>query len=148
MLPRPPRSTRTDTRFPCTTLFRSLVGCEGQVLGSLVDLDAGDYALGVQHVDERPPVGRALPQRLVVEDDAGDVRAGVRSGQQKLAIVAPVLLRAGDADPVEAPLDGARTLVAGEDALAGCDEGLVYAFKLREEIGSASCRARGWQYEY
>src|SRR3546814_3369700 len=114
MLPRPPRSTRTDTRFPCTTLFRSLVGCEGQVLGSLVDLDAGDYALGVQHGDERPPVGRALPQRLVVEDDAGDVRAGVRSGQQQLAIVAPVLLRAGDADPVEAPLDGARTLVGGE----------------------------------
>src|SRR3546814_82704 len=109
-----------------------LVGCEGQVLGALVDLDAGDDALGVQHVDERPPVGRALPQRLVVEDDAGDVRAGVRSGQQQLAIVAPVLLRAGDADPVEAPLDGARTLVGGEDALAGCDEGMRYAFKLRE----------------
>src|SRR3546814_3440602 len=26
MIPRPPRSTRTDTLFPYTTLFRSLVG--------------------------------------------------------------------------------------------------------------------------
>src|SRR3546814_3920905 len=26
MIPRPPRSTRTDTRFPYTTLFRSLFG--------------------------------------------------------------------------------------------------------------------------
>src|SRR3546814_15169329 len=29
MIPRPPRSTRTDTLFPYTTLFRSL-GCEWQ----------------------------------------------------------------------------------------------------------------------
>src|SRR3546814_14587854 len=27
MIPRPPRSTRTDTRFPYTTLFRSILGC-------------------------------------------------------------------------------------------------------------------------
>src|SRR3546814_4761956 len=26
MIPRPPRSTRTDTLFPCTTLFRSTEG--------------------------------------------------------------------------------------------------------------------------
>src|SRR3546814_8389466 len=29
MIRRPPRSTRTDTLFPYTTLFRSLVGAEG-----------------------------------------------------------------------------------------------------------------------
>src|SRR3546814_17399777 len=29
MLRRPPRSTRTDTLFPYTTLFRSVAGCMG-----------------------------------------------------------------------------------------------------------------------
>src|SRR3546814_18964797 len=31
MIRRPPRSTRTDTLFPYTTLFRSLVGHSGEV---------------------------------------------------------------------------------------------------------------------
>src|SRR3546814_5660792 len=30
MIRRPPRSTRTDTLFPYTTLFRSTVGCDAQ----------------------------------------------------------------------------------------------------------------------
>src|SRR3546814_18632989 len=44
MIRRPPRSTRTDTRFPYTTLFRSLVEDEldveggGQCLLDLLDL--------------------------------------------------------------------------------------------------------------
>src|SRR3546814_11852601 len=29
MIRRPPRSTRTDTLFPDTTLFRSILGCRG-----------------------------------------------------------------------------------------------------------------------
>src|SRR3546814_4485542 len=36
MLRRPPRSTRTDTLFPYTTLFRSLVG-----VGQVLDLETG-----------------------------------------------------------------------------------------------------------
>src|SRR3546814_1997566 len=41
MIRRPPRSTRTDTLFPYTTLFRSIV-CAG--------LDAALGAFGVRHV--------------------------------------------------------------------------------------------------
>src|SRR3546814_4014488 len=37
MIRRPPRSTRTDTRFPYTTLFRS--GLTGILNGSIVDMD-------------------------------------------------------------------------------------------------------------
>src|SRR3546814_3083078 len=53
MLRRPPRSTRTDTLFPYTTLFRSpLVGrerCARQPAG-----EAGERASDrIQHVDER-----------------------------------------------------------------------------------------------
>src|SRR3546814_16971964 len=44
MIPRPPRSTRTDTRFPYTTLFRSVVKdvkrvllCSGKVYYDLLE---------------------------------------------------------------------------------------------------------------
>src|SRR3546814_2579747 len=49
MLRRPPRSTRTDTLFPYTTLFRSL-GADGPALAVLV---AVAHALRRQ-VDQRP----------------------------------------------------------------------------------------------
>src|SRR3546814_11829223 len=40
MIRRPPRSTRTDTLFPSTTLFRSHAGCEAPLLHP--SPDAGD----------------------------------------------------------------------------------------------------------
>src|SRR3546814_12461871 len=36
MIPRPPRSTRTDTLFPYPTLFRSSYGVGGRMVGSLL----------------------------------------------------------------------------------------------------------------
>src|SRR3546814_20801799 len=36
MIRRPPRSTRTDTLFPYTTLFRSQSGIDGAVKGDLI----------------------------------------------------------------------------------------------------------------
>src|SRR3546814_2769823 len=41
MIRRPPRSTRTDTLFPYTTLFRS---------GGAIDLARAQYALGIEPV--------------------------------------------------------------------------------------------------
>src|SRR3546814_13357823 len=46
MIRRPPRSTRTDTLFPYTTLFRSLIG----VADLVVDVDGPS---GGDHVDEQ-----------------------------------------------------------------------------------------------
>src|SRR3546814_2529302 len=48
MLRRPPRSTRTDTRFPYTTLFRSAIFALGEGVGSVVDIDKG-VMLGLNH---------------------------------------------------------------------------------------------------
>src|SRR3546814_19718636 len=56
MIRRPPRSTRTDTLFPYTTLFRSLSGvlvAAGALLGAGGDAgaapgDAGDFAVAAQ----------------------------------------------------------------------------------------------------
>src|SRR3546814_6576725 len=45
MIPRPPRSTRTDTLFPYTTLFRSLRGDGGDLAGTR----GGDAVLEVRH---------------------------------------------------------------------------------------------------
>src|SRR3546814_1111485 len=49
MILRPPRSTRTDTLFPYTTLFRSLFGLGA--LGDVIAFDenAADIAIGVGH---------------------------------------------------------------------------------------------------
>src|SRR3546814_11741338 len=62
MIRRPPRSTRTDTLFPYTTLFRSNAGLERVVAldDRFVDLGAADHVIGLhrQHFLER--VGRAI----------------------------------------------------------------------------------------
>src|SRR3546814_16911753 len=50
MIRRPPRSTRTDTLFPYTTLFRSCPASNHALLGRTIDprrlLEAGRLALG------------------------------------------------------------------------------------------------------
>src|SRR3546814_5523909 len=68
MIRRPPRSTRTDTLFPYTTLFRSVVLRVHCTRGA-GDVDQGDdggQAGGLQHHDhfvavlrQRPEIGRA-----------------------------------------------------------------------------------------
>src|SRR3546814_10407264 len=45
---RPPRSTRTDTLFPYTTLFRSL-------------LESGQHGIAGENLRQRQPLGRAGP---------------------------------------------------------------------------------------
>src|SRR3546814_1761038 len=61
MLRRPPRSTRTDTRFPYTTLFRSL-----QIRGDTA------YSWRVGHQE----VGAAMLDELRVFSNAGEHFAG------------------------------------------------------------------------
>src|SRR3546814_5211521 len=50
MIRRPPRSTRTDTLFPCTTLFRSL----------------SIEQLALPRFCSRPPLGRRLAPRVLL----------------------------------------------------------------------------------
>src|SRR3546814_5127658 len=79
MIRRPPRSTRTDTLFPYTTLFRSLV--LGEMRGQLVGLHA--VAGGLQaarqlryrahHPGSRPPADQRRQQSAY--SDAADQRA-------------------------------------------------------------------------
>src|SRR3546814_9228060 len=59
MIRRPPRSTRTDTRFPYTTLFRSVFDA---VLAGADHLGVVRRAVGVEHVHVE--IGERLVQRV------------------------------------------------------------------------------------
>src|SRR3546814_11527667 len=54
MIRRPPRSTRTDTLFPYTTLFRSRSGDAHRVTGIAEARPQHDEAAVVEAVQERP----------------------------------------------------------------------------------------------
>src|SRR3546814_5260697 len=60
MIRRPPRSTRTDTLLPYTTLFRSV---KEELFAELGYRDTADSACLVLEVDKRPPA--ALIDKVV-----------------------------------------------------------------------------------
>src|SRR3546814_10819173 len=49
MIRRPPRSTRTDTLFPYTTLFRAYLCRTAIATAVIAALEAGHHALYIQH---------------------------------------------------------------------------------------------------
>src|SRR3546814_15307189 len=71
MIRRPPRSTRTDTLFPYTTLFRSATELyeDGDTLFGLADLGFGTPELGVFSLSEIAAV--RLPYGMRIERDIG-----------------------------------------------------------------------------
>src|SRR3546814_5990497 len=71
MIRRPPRSTRTDTLFPYTTLFRSHVADGGQGSPSI--------RIQGQHRSRKQPCRSALRRELFAALATGKARARVRS---------------------------------------------------------------------
>src|SRR3546814_4106048 len=65
MIRRPPRSTRTDTLFPYTTLFRSIpeAGVQTNVVG--LRLLPGDSAIG--EASDFQPLGRAAEDGSILD---------------------------------------------------------------------------------
>src|SRR3546814_12747387 len=91
MIRRPPRSTRTDTLFPYTTLFRSVDGSlaaefglhrdDGQAIGSARAIPAPFADQVVDHhghlrIGRHPPLAQApqLGRAGLVVDENGDAR--------------------------------------------------------------------------
>src|SRR3546814_4420158 len=68
MIRRPPRSTRTDTLFPYTTLFRS---------GLIGDLRAGEQHRPAEESDERKTDDEQAPAARDRQDAAEKARAAV-----------------------------------------------------------------------
>src|SRR3546814_12647915 len=83
MIRRPPRSTRTDTLFPYTTLFRSAVGCDAQD----VDVAGRDLVVAAPAV---PFVDGAVERHAQQAPGRTDPEAAVRVlGKREHARVAP-----------------------------------------------------------
>src|SRR3546814_4174875 len=101
MLRLPPRSTRTDTLFPCTTLLRSVaIGGDAQAAAGLAPLESGVGENAVQ------PFGfRRSPHGFGAGDDpCRDVRGGVLAADDSGGFAQIRQPRIG-AGPNEHPLD-------------------------------------------
>ena len=97
---------------------------EGRRLRALVDLDAGNRTCFLDQLDQGRAVFGVLPDRLVVENDAGNVFSHpVGATEQHLAVVAPRIGGALDPERIEALLDGRIGFVYRQNAAAGSDHG-------------------------
>src|SRR3546814_18832545 len=79
MIRLPPRSTRTDTLFPYTTLFRSQNNDQGRAIENMLSLDCAAKQFGQrgQHnrTDQGPPGGASAANDQ--HDDQSDRNAAV-----------------------------------------------------------------------
>src|SRR3546814_15916705 len=88
MIRRPPRSTRTDTLFPYTTLFRSpvgelLEGVETELEGLRMEARAAD---GAEHQAGRDDGDHPGNIEVVVAENVYDVRQGHGHGDLSTAV--------------------------------------------------------------
>src|SRR3546814_13325341 len=130
MIRRPPRSTRTDTLFPYTTLFRSAVGCDAQD----VDVAGRDLVVAAPAV---PFVDGAVERHAQQAPGRTDPEAAVRVlGKREHARIAQAF---------------AHLVAEGGDLTGGVDvfdPAVVGAQPHAAAVqhGRASCRERGWPY--
>src|SRR3546814_12608012 len=91
MIRRPPRSTRTDTLFPYTTLFRSILTDAGErrkFVKHALDLDRG-YGCALKRGEKHAPQGVAQRQAKATLHRPGD------EGRLALAVAALPFRAAG-----------------------------------------------------
>src|SRR3546814_15826489 len=106
MIRRPPRSTRTDTLFPYTTLFRSDLGLQGRVLEDGLDHQVAARVVG--RVGGRLDPAEELGLLLL-----GGLAAGDRLVQDPLG-VALALLGVLHGDVLEDDLHACLPAAAGD----------------------------------
>src|SRR3546814_13879126 len=125
MIRRPPRSTRTDTLFPYTTLFRSITveQLRGLVVHDLAQ-QRGDRLALVE------PLPAQLGQRL------GRVTLVERDEARDPAISKILMVEC---------IEDARPAHAGEAEHRQRADMRFTKPRLQSEIGRPACRAREWQ---
>src|SRR3546814_6835262 len=100
MMRRPPRSTRTDTLFPYTTLFRSLDGVRYRLGRGLLPDPVQGRARSQHPIFAQPDAVRAVPARGLSAAAADRVRLG-------LCRYAPCPVHGGNRGDRAAPAAGA-----------------------------------------
>src|SRR3546814_14661675 len=131
MIRRPPRSTRTDTLFPYTTLFRS--NRDGKLVLAVPIPDANEVKGAYFYPAEHGVIDYAAPQRIGFSDDRLIVEMVPKAGQgapSRLEGVLRVEPASGDALGLQ---------IAAVPGPAPKAEGWL------AETGRASGRARAWQ---
>src|SRR3546814_13046785 len=87
MIRRPPRSTRTDTLFPYTTLFRSAAHDDAVVRGVAnhfhLELLPAQHRLPDQHLVHRQKLEAALDDLLELLDVVGAAAAAASAGERR-----------------------------------------------------------------
>src|SRR3546814_16581350 len=137
MIRRPPRSTRTDTLFPYTTLFRSVMGGKA----------AEAHPCGFKWVTEAKAHNKA---RLIVVDprftrtaSVADYYAPIRTGTD-IAFMGGLINYLLTEDKIQHEYVRTYTDVSFiVKANYGFEDGLFSGY---DEIGRASCRERVCQY--
>src|SRR3546814_17462492 len=115
MIRRPPRSTRTDTRFPYATLFRSTAqhGHEGEVERALADQ-------ALQRRDVRLLAFEIGLHRLVVLLDGGFDQLAAGGGGGILHVVGHVAIFALSAERFLKPDDRSEKRQVGQESVSAC----------------------------
>src|SRR3546814_16385190 len=122
MIRRPPRSTRTDTLFPYTTLFRSTWKAN-DIGGRLMDALAAAQPLAKDAMPDRAPRGPGLGKEGALVGDLLKLLLKIRS--RELNVAAQLHARTDDPEALAAgrradipPLQGWRFVVLGRAAPA------------------------------
>ena len=113
------------------SLRLSLAVGSGELDDTLVDFDARDNVLGVEHLDERRAVVGALVEGLLEQDDARDALRDALAGEEHLPEVPSGRLGILNTDGGQALANRPGRFVCRQDALpggnngAGCGDELV-----------------------
>src|SRR3546814_14434660 len=133
MIRRPPRSTRTDTLFPYTTLFRSIAEANGKEPGKVLKRIVRDHLGGA---NGRAKVENWVPKWMAFPPSAYTERGGVGSVKAH----AKVMAARADHDP-EPSGPGAVIALPAPPKPKGQKQDAPQ--DTTEEIGRASGRERG-----
>src|SRR3546814_8192909 len=85
MIRRPPKSTRTDTLFPYTTLFRSFTGSTPKRDDYMIKFYVSIFFFLLAGISETFAQA-ALPAAEAAADAAADVRTGIATGGRAIEI--------------------------------------------------------------
>src|SRR3546814_1701968 len=106
MLRRPPRSTRTDTLFPYTTLFRSARSATSN--GALFD---EGVARGKMTAEDAEASRSRLTTAVSVGDECADAVLFIETATERLDIKHQIMRRASEVLPADAIIESGRAHV-------------------------------------
>src|SRR3546814_17476636 len=123
MIRLPPRSTRTDTLFPYTTLFRSFGSVTLEATPDIAEKIAVAQNMGTLSLALRPPAETSGDLEAAIASGENDVPAGGGPGAEKKHLAPATRLPGAGPHPATSGGHGTPTRVARQKAGEGIREG-------------------------